>query len=209
VCRRHLPRFETACRREDACGGNRREIETFTGDLQMRTYRSQRGFTLVEILIVVIILGILAAVVIPQFTSASQDARKNSLASQLQTLRSQIELYKLQHRDQLPPGLEGTSTDVDVIWAEMINKTNDAHQINNASTDHRFGPYLQSIPRNPLNGFSGVERVTVDAVPGTTTVSGTSIGFVFNTSNGKLWGTSKLGAHVYDETNPNADTNDQ
>src|SRR5712671_3629272 len=60
------------------------------------------GFTLVEILIVVIILGILAAIVIPQFTNASQDARESSLLSQLQTLRSQIELYKLQHKDKLP-----------------------------------------------------------------------------------------------------------
>ena len=50
-----------------------------------RTRRA--GFTLVEILIVVIILGILAAIVIPQFTNASQDARESSLLSQLQTLR--------------------------------------------------------------------------------------------------------------------------
>src|SRR5689334_12955268 len=64
--------------------------------------RVSRGFTLVEILIVVIILGILAAIVIPQFTNASQDARKNSVTSQLQTIRSQIELYKLQHKDQIP-----------------------------------------------------------------------------------------------------------
>ena len=62
----------------------------------------KRGFTLVEILIVVIILGILAAIVIPQFTNASQDARRSSLASTVQTVRSQIELYKLQHGDQLP-----------------------------------------------------------------------------------------------------------
>src|SRR5439155_7417651 len=61
-----------------------------------RTVR-KGGFTLVEILIVVIIVGILPAIVIPQFTSASQDVRKNSRVSQLQTLRSQIELYKLQH----------------------------------------------------------------------------------------------------------------
>ena len=42
------------------------------------------AFTLVEILIVVIILGILAAIVIPQFTNASNDARNNSVASTLQ-----------------------------------------------------------------------------------------------------------------------------
>lgn len=46
------------------------------------------GFTLVEILIVVIILGILAAIVIPQFTSASQNARVSGTLSTLQTLRN-------------------------------------------------------------------------------------------------------------------------
>src|SRR6476646_11580421 len=79
----------------------------------------RKGFTLVEILIVVIILGILAAFVIPQFTSASQDARKNSLTSQLQTLRSQLELYKLQHLDQLPSPLIGATP----AWTQMTNKT--------------------------------------------------------------------------------------
>ena len=65
-----------------------------------RTRSQKSGFTLVEILIVVIILGILAAIVIPQFTNASQDARKSSLTSQLQTIRSQLSLAGLQHLDQ-------------------------------------------------------------------------------------------------------------
>ncbi|MEM9111640.1 MAG: prepilin-type N-terminal cleavage/methylation domain-containing protein, partial [Planctomycetota bacterium] len=49
----------------------------------------RKGFTLVEILIVVVILGILAAIVIPQFTNASEAAKASSVLSQLQTLRSQ------------------------------------------------------------------------------------------------------------------------
>src|SRR4249919_1727150 len=89
-------------------------------ELSMATRHSlKRGFTLVVILIVVIILGILAAIVIPQFTNASQDARNSSLTSQLQTIRSQVELYKLQHLDQLPP-LLGTGTN---DWNDMTAKT--------------------------------------------------------------------------------------
>ena len=56
--------------------------------------RARRAFTLIEILIVVVILGILAAIVIPQFSEASDDANESAIKSTLQTVRSQIELYK-------------------------------------------------------------------------------------------------------------------
>ena len=58
--------------------------------------RVKRAFTLIEILIVVVILGILAAIVIPQFTSASDDAAQSSAKSHLQTVRAQLELYKFE-----------------------------------------------------------------------------------------------------------------
>ncbi len=61
--------------------------------------KAESGFTLVEILIVVVILGILAAIVIPQFTDASTQAKESALASDLQMMRSQLELYKIQHND--------------------------------------------------------------------------------------------------------------
>jgi prepilin-type N-terminal cleavage/methylation domain-containing protein len=66
--------------------------------------RGRGGFTLIELLIVVMILGILGALIIPQFSSASDDTKKNSLASSLNALRTQIELYMLQHGDS-PPAL--------------------------------------------------------------------------------------------------------
>src|SRR5437868_4840092 len=54
--------------------------------------KTNRGFTLVEILIVVIILGILAAIVIPQFANASSDARLTNLRTSLANVRNQIEI---------------------------------------------------------------------------------------------------------------------
>src|SRR6476469_8263402 len=61
------------------------------------------AFTLVEILIVVVILGILATIVIPQFSNASHEARENTLKDDLRFLRLQVQMYKAQHRDA-PPG---------------------------------------------------------------------------------------------------------
>ncbi len=58
-----------------------------------RSSRS-RAFTLVEILIVVVILGILAAIVIPQFTSASQEAARSSFVTSLKQLVTAAELYR-------------------------------------------------------------------------------------------------------------------
>jgi general secretion pathway protein G len=135
----------------------------------------KRGFTLVEILIVVIILGILAAIVIPQFTNASNDARANSVQSTLQTIRSQIELFKIQHGDT-PPVAAG-------MWSIMTGKSNttDTQTVNAAGV---FGPYLQQAPVNPLNGKSAVGAA-----------ASTTVGWVYTTGSGNytIWAVNTAG----------------
>jgi len=141
-------------------------------------YRNRKsGFTLVEILIVVIILGILAAIVIPQFTNASQDARKSNLASQVQTLKSQIELYKLQHHDKAPDLI--SSWDPFVFCSDDLGaKSTDANpQL--PSTTFPFGPYMQAKPQNPLTG-----KETVVATGSATTTDG----WTFDASTGAIHG---------------------
>lgn len=98
----------------------------------------KHAFTLVELLIVVIILGILAAVVIPQFSDASNDARLSSLQTNLATMRGQIELYKLQHGSY--PPLTG--------FADKMTKKTD--QDGTVSATGKYGPYMQAIPNNPF-----------------------------------------------------------
>ena len=105
------------------------------------------AFTLVEILIVVIILGILAAIVIPQFTQASNDARTNALASDLQTVRSQIQLYKVQHLDTFPPA---------GISAMLTSRSNQAGSTGTDSNLYPLGPYLQKFPTNAYAGNNTV-----------------------------------------------------
>ena len=120
----------------------------------MKTRKS--GFTLVEILIVVIILGILAAIVIPQFTEASNDARVSSLVSNLQTLQSQCELYKVQHNDRYPWFDETGALDIAGTNARLEGETD---VLGNIAADSEFGPYMPEVPLNPFSLHGGAVAV--------------------------------------------------
>ncbi len=146
-----------------------------------------KGFTLVEILIVVVILGILAAIVIPQFTEASEDARESALISDLQTLRSQIELYKIQHQDRYPSQDDGEAVgDMDAaeFVTDMESITNEAGTTDAADGELKYGRYVQSFPSNPfVTDDDLADNVTIGAgdVP-----DDCDTGWYFNTDNGKI-----------------------
>ena len=103
------------------------------------TKQLQRAFTLIEILIVVVILGILAAVVVPQFTNAADDANDAAVRSQLQTLRGQIELFRAQQ-----------GSDPDFIakgWSELM--------VNN---------YIMVEPMNSFNSSTSIAATAASGV---------------------------------------------
>ncbi|MCX5635262.1 MAG: prepilin-type N-terminal cleavage/methylation domain-containing protein [Planctomycetota bacterium] len=143
--------------------------------------RAKSGFTLVEILIVVVILGILAAIVIPQFTNASTEAKQSSLQSDLQMLRSQIELYKIQHNDFLPPGTSAAAFETAMTTYTMADGSAASPQ---APGDGVYGPYMRKIPSNQF-----VADVTAAATvtPGTGTCpQDGSSGWWYNTADGDI-----------------------
>jgi general secretion pathway protein G len=135
--------------------------------------KKRSGFTLVEILIIVIILGILVAIVIPQFSQASEEAKFSNLVNDLQTVRSQIQLYKLQHKTQLP-GTQGLT-----FQLAMTKYTNSdgVPATTQSPADKMYGPYIMRIPTNPFNDSN---EVHTGAGPNTSYDSG----WYFNTTTG-------------------------
>ena len=134
--------------------------------------KHQHGFTLVEILIVVVILGILAAIVIPQFTNASESAKGSSLLTQLQTIRSQLQLYQIQHNGVFPIAMVDGAADF--AWDQMTQYTDVDGNVQATPDDtFEFGPYLQQVPKNPfVAGTTAASHWTYDPVLGTITAVG-------------------------------------
>ncbi len=132
--------------------------------------RKQNAFTLVEILIVVIILGILAAIVIPQFTSASEEAAQKSTMTDLQALRTQVQLYKAEI-GSLPTNLTDLTGTADNTRGETK------------------GPWLQSFPVNQLTGSDAVTNI--DSAAGEAAANNDAEGWIYDTATGKVYGCAK------------------
>lgn len=97
-----------------------------------------KGFTLVEILIVVVILGILAAIVVPQFTTAANESRVGNVVTQVSTIESQLELFAARNNGSYPD----LATDG---WGDA------------ATEDTLVGDgYFKEVPVNPYTNSSDI-----------------------------------------------------
>lgn len=126
--------------------------------------RTARAFTLVEILIVVVILGILAAVVVPQFSSAATETKHGTTQHELDKIRRAIEVYRVRNSNQLPTVTAGDGT-----WGPLTGARE----------------YLSGPPINPWVG--GTNRRVIAIGTGPDSAFQTTHGWIFDPATGSVW----------------------
>jgi len=130
-------------------------------------------------LIVVVIMAVLAATIVPQFTSSSNDAKESSVKFNLHSLKGMLEMYKLHHG--------GTSPDGTNNLEQLTKPTNQAGVVGTTpGPTHPYGPYLQG--ELPMNPFTNSNKVTVFTGAGAPTASGaTDAGWIYRPATGEIW----------------------
>ena len=128
------------------------------------TPRNHRGgFSLFEVLIVVLIIGILASICLPMFRTTAIDARESALRMDLKSLRSDIHAYHFQFQGRFPASL--------------------------AALESAVG----TIPRNPYTHATGVRFITdlsevaVDEDAVVNFLSGQKVGWFYHPRSGGIW----------------------
>ena len=145
----------------------------------------QNGFSLIELVIVIVILGLLAATAIPRFLNVTDDAEDASvdgvaggLSTAVSFVRSQWEVDGRQNSSVI---LDGTSVSLDPRFGYPTGTSGtDATAMTDASCQQVFNTVLQSAPRNVLYSQDARnERYTVRVIDGaggsTNSIAGTAV----------------------------------
>jgi len=172
--------------------------------MKRTTIRRAKGFTLVEILIVVVLLGVMAAIVVPAIGNGATSARETTLSMDLSLLRRFIPVYTSQHRE-VPPGYPDGNRSAAPTWEAFLAQATLSSNIEGrtaarGTAGFPLGPYLSTIPANPFNKLSTVTVLADDAdFPA---VADDSCGWIYKPATGEIrpgnTGTDDRGVAYYD-----------
>lgn len=146
------------------------------GYLVSHTRHGRTELTFLDALILAVLIAIVGATGIPLLEATNHRAQIVALRENLRALRSQIELYELEHRGQPPVLCEGT-------LPQLIRATNAAGAIGPPGSRYPFGPYLRGgVPVNPVTGCSIV--TAIDTFP-PAAASGND-GWLYHQASGRI-----------------------
>ena len=136
--------------------------------------RPDPAFSLIELVIVVVIIGIIAAIAVPRISSAVGNSMTASLQADLDILNKAADMYSAEHgQNTIATNPDGTAdTDPASVTARLLTQTD----VNGATgtSGAIFGPYLRALPPNPYNGLSAIRVSNIATF-------GNSAGWIFNT----------------------------
>jgi general secretion pathway protein G len=99
---------------------------------------------LIEVLLVIVILGIMAAIVVPQFVSAADESRHIAIKANLRRTRTQLEIYKQEHQNPYP-------TMANIVDQLTLASKSDGSTASVGTPGFKYGPYLHPFLVNPAN----------------------------------------------------------
>ncbi len=155
---------------------------------------SQKGFTLIEMLVVIIVIAILAAIMVPQFSSSTEDANVSALKSNLAAMRHAVELYYHQHNSRYPgiySETDGTTTGLSAAasataFEEQLTQYTDRNgKVNGTKTAvYKYGPFIKTfeLPSNPFIDGASASAILCDILVSDVTVAATA-----TTAAGEGW----------------------
>jgi prepilin-type N-terminal cleavage/methylation domain-containing protein len=138
-------------------------------------YRSKKrrmnGFSLLELVIVVVIMGIVAAVAIPRMSRGSAGAGDAALSGNLAILRSAIDMYAGEHGGTYPA--VGTIANQLTLYSSVTGATNATK-----TSTYMYGPYLRKVPKLPVGAKKGQTGIAA--------ASGDTIGWIYTAASGTI-----------------------
>lgn len=117
--------------------------------LKISRRHNVRGFTLMEIIVVIAILGALAALAIPRFTGVLANSQNNTDQANIRIVESAVELYRAEKGD-LDPAVD--------TFDELVAKLNEAGYLKNSE--------LKAVSKGKIFSYnSGTKQISLIAIP--------------------------------------------